>query len=186
MFTSNNNHIAGPRCWSVYITPSERWKQGLILFCVPAKRSNQSIVKEISPGVCWRDWCWSWNSNTLTTWCGELTHWERPQCWERLRAVGEGDDREWDGWMVSLTQCTWVWVDSGSWRRGRTGMLWFMGSRRVGHDWATELNWTEPGEETLDKFAQWTWKHIFLPVYLRLLFFSCSDLCIFCALKVWR
>ena len=45
--------------------------------------------------------------------------------------------------MASLTQWTWVWVDSRSWRRGRTGVLWFMGPRRVGHDWATKLNWTE-------------------------------------------
>ena len=68
---------------------------------------------------------------------------KRPWCWERLRA-GEGDDRGWDGWMVSLTQWTWVWVDSGSWWwTGRPGMLQFMGSQRVGHDWATELNWTE-------------------------------------------
>ena len=90
----------------------------------------------------WKDWCWSWNSNTLATWCEELTHLKRPWCWERLRAGGEGDDRGWDGWMASLTQWTWVWVDSGSWWwTGRPGVLWFMGSQRVGHDWATELNW---------------------------------------------
>ena len=53
------------------------------------------------------------------------------------------DDRGWDGWMSSPTQWTWVWVNSGSWWwRGRPGML-FMGSQRVRHDWATELNWTE-------------------------------------------
>ena len=78
-----------------------------------ARRCNQSILKEISPGCHWRDWCWSWNSNTLATWCKELTHWKRPWCWERLRVGGEGDDRGWDGWMASLTQWTWVWVDSG-------------------------------------------------------------------------
>ena len=61
----------------------------------------------------WNDWCWSWNSNTLTTWCEELTHWKRPWCWERLKAGGEGDDRGWDGWMASLTQCLWVWASSG-------------------------------------------------------------------------
>ena len=77
----------------------------------------------------WRDWCWSWNSNTLATWCGELTHLKRPWCWERLRA-GEGDDRGWDGWMASPTQWTWVWVwvNSGSWWwTGRPGVLWSMG-----------------------------------------------------------
>ena len=49
-------------------------------------------------------WCWSWNSNTLATWCKELTHLKRPWCWERLKAGGEGDDRGWDGWMASLTR----------------------------------------------------------------------------------
>ena len=91
-------------------------------------------------GVYWKDWCWSWNSNTLATWCEELTHWKRPWCWEELGAGGEGDDREWDGWMASLTRWTWVWVNSGSWWwTGRPGVLRFMGSQRVGHDWGTGL-----------------------------------------------
>jgi len=92
----------------------------------------------------WKNWCWSWNSNTLATWCEELTHWKRPWCWERLKAGGEGDDRGWDGWMPSPTQWTWAWVNSGSWWwTGRSGMLQSMGLQRVGHDWATELNLTE-------------------------------------------
>ena len=94
-------------------------------------------------GVHWKDWCWSWNSNTLATWCEEPTHWERPWCWERLKAGGEGDDRGWDGWLASPTQWTWVWVDSGSWWwTGRPGVLRYLWSHRVKHDWATELNWT--------------------------------------------
>ena len=93
-------------------------------------------------GVHYKDWCWSWNSNTLATWCEELTHLKRPWCWERLRAGGEGDDRGWDSWMASPIQWTWVWVNSGSWWwTGRPGVLQFMGSQRVGHDWVTELNW---------------------------------------------
>ena len=57
---------------------------------------------------------------------------------------GEGDDRGWDGWMASPTQWTWVWVNSGSWWwTGRPGVLWFMGLQRFGHDWTTELNWTD-------------------------------------------
>ena len=72
-----------------------------------------------------------------------LLHWKRLWCWEGLGAVGEGDDRGWDGWMASPTQWTWVWVNSGSWWwTGRPGVLQLMGSQRVGHDWATELNWT--------------------------------------------
>ena len=81
---------------------------------------------------------------TLATWCEELTYLKRPWCWKRLKAGGEGDDWRWDGWMASPTQWTWVWVNSGSWWwTGRPGMLQSMGSERVGHDWATELNWTE-------------------------------------------
>ena len=85
-----------------------------------------------------------WNSNTLGTWCKKLTHLIRPWCWERLRAGGEGDARGWDGWMALPIQWTWVSVNSGSWWwTGRPGMLQFMGFQRVGHAWATELNWTE-------------------------------------------
>ena len=69
---------------------------------------------------------------------------KRPWLWERLKAGGEGDNRGWDGWMPSLTWWTWVWARSGSWWwTGRPGMLRFMGSQRVGRDWATELNWTD-------------------------------------------
>ena len=90
----------------------------------------------------WKDWCWS--SNTLATWCKELSHWKRPWCWERLKVGGEGDDRGWDVWMASLTQWTWVWVSSGSWWwTGKPGVLQSMGLQRVRHDWVTELNWTE-------------------------------------------
>ena len=73
-----------------------------------------------------------------------LTHWKRLWCWEGLGAGDEGDDRGWDGWMASLTRWTRVWVNSGRWWwTGRPGVLWFMGSQRVRHDWETELNWTE-------------------------------------------
>ena len=90
----------------------------------------------------WKDWCW--NSNNLATWCEELTHLKRLWCWERLKAGGEGDGREWDGWMASATQWTWVWVNSRSWWwTGRPGVLWSMRSQRAGHNWATELNWAE-------------------------------------------
>ena len=94
--------------------------------------------------VDWKGWYWSWNSNTLATSWEELTHWKRPWCWEGLGAGGEGDDRGWDGWMASLTLWIGVWVNSGSWWwTGRPGVLWFMGSQRVGHDRATELSWND-------------------------------------------
>ena len=95
-------------------------------------------------GFLWKEWCLSWNSTTLATSCEELTHWKRLWCWEGLGAGGEGDNRGWDGWMASLTWWTWVWVNSRSWWwTGRPGVLPFMGSQRVGHDWVTELNWMD-------------------------------------------
>ena len=69
-----------------------------------ARRTNQSILKESVLNIHWQYWCWSWNSNTLATWCEESTQWKRPWCWERLREGGERGTRGWDSWMVSLTQ----------------------------------------------------------------------------------
>ena len=81
------------------------------------------------------DWCWS--SHTLATWCEELTHLKRPWCWERLKAGGEGDDRGWE-WMASLSQWTWVWVNSGD---GQGGLAYCSpwGCKELGTtEW---LNW---------------------------------------------
>ena len=79
-----------------------------------ARRSNQSILKEISPGYSLEGRVLKLKLQYLATWCEELTHWKRPWCWERFRAGGEGDNRGWDGWMASPTWWTWVWVNSGS------------------------------------------------------------------------
>ena len=138
-------------CESWIIKKAECWRTDVFeLWCcrrllrVPwtSRRSNQSVLKEINPDYHWKDWCWSWNSNTLATLYEELTHWKRFWCWERLKAGGEGYDRRWDGWMGSPTRWTWVWASSGCWWwTGKPGMLQSMGSQRVGHDWATELNW---------------------------------------------
>ena len=77
-------------------------------------------------------------------WPPDMKRWKRPWCWERLKVGGAGDDRGWDGWMASLTQCTWVWVGSWSWWwTGRAGVLQAMGSQRVRYNWVTELNWTD-------------------------------------------
>ena len=103
---------------------------------------KHAIIRKLVLNIHWKDWCWSWNSNTLATWWEELPHLKRPWFWERLKAGGKGDNRGWDGWMASLTQWTWIWVNSGSWWwTGRPGVLQSMGSQRVGQDWATELNW---------------------------------------------
>ena len=94
----------------------------------PARKSTLNIQ--------WKDWCLNWNSNTLATWCEELTHWKRPWRWERLKAGGEGDDRGWDGWMASLTK--WTWANSRRWwRTGKPGELQSVGLQRVRHDWVT-------------------------------------------------
>ena len=107
----------------------------------PSSPSSRKSVLNIH----WKDWCWSWNSNVSATWCEELTHWKRPWCWERLRAVGEGDERGWDDWMASPMQCTWVCINSGSWWwTGMPDVLQSTGSQRVERDWATELNWRTP------------------------------------------
>ena len=88
--------------------------------------------------------CNKYSKPSTVTPCEELTHWKRLWCWEGLGTGGKGDNRGWDDWMASPTRRTWVWVNSGRWWwTGRPGMLRFMGSQRVGHDWVTELNWTE-------------------------------------------
>ena len=88
-------------------------------------RSNQPILKESTLNIHWKDWCWSWNSNTLATWWKEQSHLKRPYCWERLLKAGEeGDNRGWDSWMASLSRWTWVWASSRCWwRTGRPGVL---------------------------------------------------------------
>ena len=136
-------------CESWTVKKAEHWKiDAFELWCwrrllrVPwtARRSDQSILKEISPGVHWKDWCWSWNSSTLATSCEELTRWKRPWCWEGLGVGGEGGDRGWDGWMASPTRWAWVWVNSRSWWwTGRPGVLRFMGSQ----SWTRLSDWTE-------------------------------------------
>ena len=121
-------HIVKAMAFPVVIFGCESWTirkvehrrtDVFILWCwrkllrVPwtAKRSNQSVLKEINLNIHWKDWCWNWSSNTLATWCKELTYWKRHWCWEKLKAGSEGDDRGWDGWMTSSTQWMWVWAN---------------------------------------------------------------------------
>ena len=128
-------------CKSWTVKKAEHWRiDAFELWCwrrllrVPwnARRSNQSILKEISLNSHWKDWCWSWVSNTSTSRCKEPTHWKRPWCWERLKAGGERNDRGWDGWMASLTWWTWVWASSGSWWwTGKPDVLQSMGRKEL-------------------------------------------------------
>ena len=118
-----------------------------------ARRSNLSVLKGVSPEYSLEGMMLKLKLQ-YSTWCKELTHLKRPWCWERLRAGGEGDDRGWDGWMASMSWWTWVWVNSRRWCwTGRPGVLRFMGSQRVGHEWATELNWTEV--LSMNSYEQW-------------------------------
>ena len=140
-------------CESWTIKKAEYWRiDAFELWCwrrllrVPwtVRRSNQSILKEITVlGVHWKDWYWSWNSNTLATWCKELTHWKRPWCWERLRAGGEGTtEDEMVGWHhdtmdIGLGGLRELVMDREAWHAAVHGVT------KVGYDWATEPNWTE-------------------------------------------
>ena len=114
-----------------------------------ARRSNQSILKEISPEYSLEGLMLKLKLQYFGHLMWRTDSFEKTLMLGRLKAVGEGDDRGWDGWMVSLTQWTWVWVNSGNWWwTGRTGVLQSMGSQRVGHDWATELNLKKLEPET--------------------------------------
>ena len=141
-------------CESWTVMKAEHWKSDAFeLWCwrrllrVPwtARRSNQSILKEISPGCSLEGLMLKLKLQYFGHLMGRVDSLEKtPWCWEGLGAGGEGEDRGWDGWMAPLTRWAWVWVISWSWWwTGRPGVLRFMGSQRVGHDWATETNWTE-------------------------------------------
>ena len=95
-------------CESWTIKKAEHWRidvfglwcwRRLLRVSWTARRSNQSILKDISLEYSLKDWCWNWNSNTLATWYEELTPWKRPWCWETLKVGREGDDRGWHHWL---------------------------------------------------------------------------------------
>ena len=114
------------------------WKR-LLRIPWTARRSNQSILKEISPECSLEGLMLKLKLQYFGHLMRKTDSWKRPWCWERLKAGGEGDDRGWDGWMASPTRWTWVWASSGSWWwTGKPGMLQSVGSQTVGHklsDW---------------------------------------------------
>ena len=126
-----------------------------VLEKTPESPLHSKNIKPINPKgnqswiIHWKDWCWSWNSNSSATGWEELTHWKRPWCWEELGAGGEGDNSERDGWMASPTQ----WVSLRELRKlviDREANSW-------GHkesDTTERLNWTELNCEELTRWKR--------------------------------
>ena len=126
-------------CWK--IDAFELWCWRLLSIPWTARRTNQSILKEISPGCSLEGLMLKLKLQHFGHLMWRVDSLEKTLMLGRIGGRRRRDDRGWDGWMASSTWWTWVWVDSGSWWwTGRPGVLWFMGSQRVGHDW-TELNW---------------------------------------------
>ena len=129
-------------CESWTIQKAERWRTDAFeLWCwrrllrVPwtERRTNQSILKEMSPGCSLEGLMLKLKLQYFGHLMGRTTHLKRPWCWERLRAGGEGDNKGQDGWMASPTQWTWVWVDSRSW--------WWTGNLPCCGSWGRKETW---------------------------------------------
>ena len=126
-----------PKNWCFWTVVLEKTLESLLdckeLQPVNPKR-NQSWI------FIWKDWCWSWSSSTLVTWCEELTHWKKPWCWERLKTGGEGHDREWDGWMASPT---WWMSLSKLQELVKDREAWSATVHEVAKSQTEPLNWTD-------------------------------------------
>ena len=156
--SSQNYDFSSSHVWMWELDCEESW--ALKTWCfwtVVLEKSLESPLdcKEVQPvhPKGHQPWGWNWNSNTLATWCKELTHWKRPWCRERLKVGGKRDGRGRNDWMASPTQWTWVWVNSKSWWCHLTissphasKEAWCVAVHGVTksqtrlHDW-TELNW---------------------------------------------
>ena len=139
-------------CESWTIKKAEHWRidafevwcwRRLLRVSWTTRRSNQSILKEISPEYSLEGLMlklkWQYFGHLMQ----RIDSFEKTLMLGKIEGGREGDNRGWDGWMVSPTRWTWVWASSGSWWwTGRPGVLQSMGSQRVGQDWETKLNWT--------------------------------------------
>ena len=134
--------IKKAECWRIDAFELWCWRK-LLRVAWTARRSNQSILKEISPEYSLEGLLLKLKLQYFGHLMWKLTHLKRHWCWQRLKAGGEEENRGWDSWMASPTWWTWVWASTTSsfWTR-KPGVLQSMGSQRVGCNWATELNWT--------------------------------------------
>ena len=149
----------GWKSWT--INKAEHWRtdafelwcwRRLLRVLWTARRSNQSILKEISPGCSLEGLMLKLKLQYFGHMMWRADSFKKTLILGKIEGRRRGDDRGWDGRMASLTRRTWVWVNPRSWWwKGRPGMLQFMGSQGVRHNWATELNWTE---SNLKAFAQ--------------------------------
>ena len=118
------------------------WRRLLRVPWTP-RRSNQSILKEISPGCSLEGLMLKLKLQYFGHLMWRADSFGKTLMLGKIEGRRREDNRGWDGWMAPPTQWTWVWVDSRSWWwTGRPGVLRFMGSQKVRHDWVTELNWT--------------------------------------------
>ena len=145
--------IKKAECWKIDAFELWSWRRHLR---VPwtAKRSNQTILKEISPGYSLEGLMLKLKLQYFDPLMQRADSVEKTLMLGKIEGRRRGDNRGWDGWMASPTQWTWVWVSSRSWWwTGKPGMLQSMGSQRVRHNRMTELNWTELADGLLMEFS---------------------------------
>ena len=157
-------------CESWTIKKAEHWKidafelwcwRRLLRVLWTARKSKQSILKEISPECSLEGLMLKLKLQYFGHQMRRADSFEKTLMLRNIEGRRRRGWQGWDGWIASPTQWTWVWANSGSWWwTGRPGLLWSMGSRRVGHDWVTELNWTEL-VNVLFLVCRWPSSHIF-------------------------
>ena len=147
--TNQSYCFSSSHVWMWELDHKESWMPNIWCFWtvvleqpLESPLDSKEIKRKSALNIHWKDWCWSWSSNTLATWCEELTHWKRSWCWERLMVGGEGDGRGWDSWMASLTQWTWVWAGSrvGNWHGSVACCSPWVRKEFYNTEW---LNWAE-------------------------------------------